>query len=83
MNAARMVMFFFGVFLVILAAWMLFTTTGLSRWVPAGIAGAAILLFIGAAVMGASEKFPSDHHTDVHEGGGTTIVNKKEETRND
>lgn len=72
-------MFFIGVLLVIAAAWMLLVQTGLSRWIPAGIAGAAILLFIGVAVMGASEKFPSDKH-DTHDSGDVNIVEKKAET---
>ena len=61
MNATRLVVFFVGVVLVIVAAWMLFVQTGLSRWIPMGIAAAALLFFIGVVIMGASEKIPSEH----------------------
>ncbi len=81
MNAARLVLFLVGVILVIAAASMLFFQAGLDRWVPAGIAGAALLLFIGVAVMGASEKVPAehDHHDSGHHGDGPMVVEKRVE----
>jgi hypothetical protein len=82
MNAARLLLFFVGVVLVIVAASMLFFQTGLNKWVPAGIAGAALLLFIGVAVMGASEKVPAEHghHGSSHDGGdGPMVVEKRVE----
>jgi hypothetical protein len=83
MNAARLLLFFVGVILVIVAATMLFFQSGLSKWVPAGIAGAALLLFIGVAVMGASEKVPAEHgHHETsghHDSGGPMVVEKRVE----
>lgn len=74
-------MFFVGVILVIVAASMLFFATGLNHWVPAGIAGAALLLFIGVAIMGASEKVPAEHghHDSGHHGDGPMVVEKRVE----
>lgn len=66
MNTTRWVTLLAGVGLVILAAWMLFTQAGVSRWIPIGVAAAALLLFIGVVMMGAPETLPSEHGTGHH-----------------
>ncbi|MFO1533038.1 MAG: hypothetical protein ABR562_04970 [Thermoplasmatota archaeon] len=66
MNGTRMVVFILGLALVLVGAWMLFFQTGLSKWVPVGIAGAGLLVLIGLLVIGFSEDASSDHKTVEH-----------------
>jgi hypothetical protein len=70
MNAARVVVFILGLALVLVGAWMLFTQTGLDRWVPIGIAAAGLLVLIGLLVIGFSESGGDhtsvEHHEERH-----------------
>ena len=71
MSAGRVLAWVIGLALVVIAAFMLFFETGLDAYVPLTIAGAGLLLIIGVAVMGASEKMRSEHHegpTEEHHG---------------
>ena len=61
MNGTRMVVFILGLALVLVGAWMLFFQTGLSKWVPIGIAGAGLLVLVGLLVIGFSENATDDH----------------------
>ena len=54
--SVRLAIYFVGVVLVLVAAWMLFFEAGLNRWIPVGIAAAALLLIIGISVMGAADR---------------------------
>jgi hypothetical protein len=61
-------MWMIGVILVLAAAFIFFVSTGLARWIPFSIAAAAVILFIGLAVMSFAEKASDDHdgRSDVH-----------------
>ena len=72
MNGTRAVMWIIGVCLVLAAAFIFFFATGLDRWIPFSIAAAAVILFIGLAVMSFAEKSHDSH------GGGHTDVNVNE-----
>jgi hypothetical protein len=67
-------MWIIGVCLVLAAAFIFFFATGLDRWIPFSIAAAAVILFIGLAVMSFAEKSPGEHHGS----GGHTDVNVNE-----
>lgn len=69
MNGTRLVMWILGVFLVITAVSIFVFATGLDRWIPFSIAAAAVILFIGIAVMSFAEKAHGEtgsSHADVH-----------------
>lgn len=81
MSPARMLLYFFGIILVIAAISIFFFQTGLQRWVPVSLLAAGILLIVGLAVMGFADNAPNErvghshsHHDD--DGGDVTIVKK-------
>jgi multisubunit Na+/H+ antiporter MnhB subunit len=84
LSAGRMMMYFLGVILVVLALGIFFFSTGLDRWVPVSLLAAGVLLIIGLAVMSFADSAPPEHsHTSSHghghgdeEGGDVTVVNK-------
>lgn len=65
--------------MVVIALFLLFFETGLARWIPLSIAGAALLLIIGVAVMSMSDRAADgERHTshteriiDERHGGGS------------
>lgn len=75
MNPARVIMWFLGAFLVVVALAMLYFNSGLDNWIPAAIAGAGLLLIIGLLVLSFAGNAPSDAHDNVHAG---TTVHKEE-----
>lgn len=80
MSGSRMVLYFFGIVLVVVALAVLFFATGLNRWIPVSLLGAGILLIIGLAVMGFANDAPSDHrtvhHDDTHGHDDVTVIKR-------
>lgn len=64
MNAARTLLYTLGTLLVIAGIVMLFFETGLSAWVPPGIALAGLVIVIGVAVLGLSDRAQDDKRVD-------------------
>lgn len=83
MSPARMLLYFFGILLVVMSIGIFFFQTGLDEWVPVSLLVAGILLIIGLAVMGFADNAPSERvgghsrgHHDDDDGGDVTVVNK-------
>jgi len=64
MNGTRLVVWIIGVALVVFAIFLLFFQTGLSAYVPAGIALAGLILIVGVIVMSAAEGMHSHEHVE-------------------
>lgn len=62
MDAGRMLLYFVGGALVIGGIVMLFFETGLSAWVPAGVALAGLIILVGLFVVGLSGSVDEDEH---------------------
>lgn len=81
-SGSRMVLYFFGILLVVVAIAVFFFASGLDRWVPVSLLAAGILLIIGLSVMGFAHEAPADHrhvtHDDAHAHGGddVTVIKK-------
>ena len=73
MNSMRAVLYFVGIALVLGALWMFFMAAGLNRWIPIGIAIAALILIVGVSVMSFAETSPSDGRR-VRGGNDVTVV---------
>ena len=56
MKQTRVVLYILGVTLVVVSLLLLFFETGLNRWVPVGIAIAAMLLIVGLAIVSLGER---------------------------
>lgn len=67
MGIARMLLYFLGALLVLAGLVMLFFETGLSAWVPTGIALAGLVILIGLLVLGLSDRSDVDRHERVEE----------------
>lgn len=65
MNGARTLLYAFGALLVIAGIVLLFFETGLAAWVPPGIAVAGLVILIGVAVMGLSERGPTERREET------------------
>ena len=76
MNAFRMLLYVFGIILVIGALAIFFFETGLDRWVPVSLLLAGILLIVGMAIMGFAQSAPSDRRVAEGSGDDVTVIRK-------
>lgn len=74
MNVARMLLFFLGGALMIVAVAMLFFETGLSRWIPGSIAAAGLILLVGLLVVGLADRTGPEHHRHVDDTRGDDVT---------
>ncbi|MHB8634725.1 MAG: hypothetical protein ACYDBQ_12325 [Thermoplasmatota archaeon] len=79
MTATRGIVYFVGIGLVLVALWMFFVQTNLNRWVPVGLAVAAVVLIVGVSVMSFAETSPQTNLP--RREGDVNIVERNVETR--
>ncbi len=66
MSAKRLLLYGLGSALAIGGLVLLFFETGLSNWVPSGIAVAGLIIMVGVAVIGMSNKARKEMRVDEH-----------------
>lgn len=76
MGESRIGLYLLGGLVLVAGLAMLFFQTGLSAWIPGGIAAAGLVLILGLLIMGASDRAP-EHHVESSGGGDGDLIIKK------